>query len=78
MPQDIRISPDGTTFYVADMHADGVYLVDGDSFTQTDFIPTGVGTHGLYPSRDASKLYVANRGSSQHPRAARTAGAASR
>jgi YVTN family beta-propeller protein len=63
MPQDIRISPDGTTFYVADMHADGVYLVDGDSFTQTDFIPTGVGTHGLYPSRDGSKLYVANRGS---------------
>lgn len=63
MPQDIRISPDGTTFYVADMHADGVYLVDGDSFRQTDFIPTGVGTHGLYPSRDATELYVANRGS---------------
>jgi YVTN family beta-propeller protein len=63
MPQDIRISPDGSTFYVADMHADGVYLVDGDSFTQNDFIPTGVGTHGLYPSRDATKLYVANRGS---------------
>jgi len=63
MPQDIRISPDGTTFYVADMHADGVYLVDGESFRQTDFIPTGVGTHGLYPSRDATKLYVANRGS---------------
>src|SRR6516164_8719892 len=65
MPQAIRVSPDGTTFYVADMHADGVYLVDGDSFTQTDFIPTGVGTHGLYPSRDASKLYVANRGSNK-------------
>ena len=63
MPQDIRISPDGTTFYVADMRADGVYLVDGDSFRQIDFIPTGVGTHGLYPSRDATKLYVANRGS---------------
>jgi YVTN family beta-propeller protein len=63
MPQDIRISPDGSTFYVADMHADGVYLVDGDSFRQTDFIPTGVGTHGLYPSRDATELYVANRGS---------------
>ena len=27
------------------------------------FIPTGVGTHGLYPSRDGRKLYVANRGS---------------
>src|SRR5215469_2313686 len=65
MPQDIRISPDGSTFYVADMHADGVYLVDGDSFRETDFLPTGIGTHGLYPSRDASKLYVANRGSNK-------------
>ena len=63
MPQDIRISPDGRTFFVADMRADGVYLVDGDSFTQNDFIPTGIGTHGLYPSRDGTKLYVANRGS---------------
>jgi YVTN family beta-propeller protein len=63
MPQDIRISPDGATFFVADMHADGVYVVDGDTFTQSDFIPTGVGTHGLYPSRDGRKLYVANRGS---------------
>ena len=63
MPQDIRISPDGARFYVADMHADGVYVVDGNSFTQTDFIPTGVGTHGFYPSRDDKQLYVANRGS---------------
>jgi YVTN family beta-propeller protein len=63
MPQDIRISPDGSTFFVADMHADGVYVVDGDGFSQTDFIPTGVGTHGLYPSRGATELYVANRGS---------------
>ena len=29
--------------------------------------PTGVGTHGLYPSRDGTKLYVANRGSSSLP-----------
>jgi len=63
MPQDIRISPDGSRFYVADMHADGVYVVDGSSFKQIDFIPTGVGTHGLYPSRDGTELYVANRGS---------------
>ena len=34
MPQDIRISPDGKRFYVADMHADGVHIIDGDSFTQ--------------------------------------------
>jgi DNA-binding beta-propeller fold protein YncE len=63
MPQDVRISPDGRVFYVADMLADGVYLVDGDSFTQIGFIPTGRGAHGLYPSRDGTKLYVANRGS---------------
>ncbi|WP_199096323.1 YncE family protein [Dyella sp. ASV21] len=65
MPQDIRVSPEGKTFYVADMMADGVYLVDGASFTQVGFIKTGVGTHGLYPSRDGSKLYVANRGSNK-------------
>ncbi len=63
MPQDIRVSPDGRVFFVADMHAGGVFVVDGDAFTEVDFIPTGVGTHGLYPSRDGSKLYVANRGS---------------
>ncbi|GAB2178350.1 YncE family protein [Dongia sp. agr-C8] len=63
MPQDIRIAPDGRLFYVADMLADGVYLVDGDSFVQVGFIPTGRGAHGLYPSRDGTRLYVANRGS---------------
>ncbi len=62
MPQDVRISPDGKLFYVADMMADGVHVVDGESFRQVGFIPTGVGTHGLYPSRDGKLLYVANRG----------------
>jgi YVTN family beta-propeller protein len=65
MPQDIRVSPDGKVFYVADMMADGVYLIDGDSFKQIGFIKTGVATHGLYPSRDGTKLYVANRGSNK-------------
>jgi YVTN family beta-propeller protein len=63
MPQDIRISPDGKRFYIADMHADGVHVVDGDSFKQVGFIPTSIGAHGLYPSRDGKRLYVANRGS---------------
>ncbi len=65
MPQDIRVSPDGKVFFVADMKAGGVFVVDGESFTETGFIKTGVGTHGLYPSRDGTKLYVANRGSSR-------------
>jgi YVTN family beta-propeller protein len=65
MPQDIRASPDGKIYYVADMKSGGVYLIDGDSFTEVEFIKTGIGTHGLYPSRDATKLYVANRGVAQ-------------
>jgi YVTN family beta-propeller protein len=63
MPQDIRVAPDGKVFYVADMMADGVYVIDGDRFEKIGFIATGVGTHGLYPSRDGTQLYIANRGS---------------
>ena len=65
MPQDIRASPDGKLFFVADMMADGVHVVDGETFRQVGFIETGKGTHGLYPSRDGKKLYVANRGSNK-------------
>ncbi|MBS0550092.1 MAG: YncE family protein, partial [Proteobacteria bacterium] len=65
MPQDIRISPDGKLFFVADMLADGVHVVDGASFRQIGFIPTGLGAHGLYPSRNGKQLYVANRGSNK-------------
>ena len=63
MPQDIRISPDGKVFFVADMKADGVFEIEGETFKEIGFIKTGVGTHGLYPSRDGTKLYAANRGS---------------
>jgi len=65
MPQDVRISPDGKTFFVADMLADGVHVVDGNSFEQIGFIATGIGAHGLYPSRDGKFLYVANRGTNK-------------
>ena len=65
IPQDVRVSPDGKVFYVADLRAGGVHLIDGDAFKRTGFIKTGVGTHGLYPSRDTTKLYVANRGFSR-------------
>lgn len=65
MPQDVRSSPNGKVFYVADMMADGVHLVDPYELKQIGFIPTGIGAHGLYPSRDGKKLYVANRGSNQ-------------
>jgi YVTN family beta-propeller protein len=62
MPQDVRISPDGKVFYVADMKAEGVFVVNGDKFVEIGHIKTGLGAHGLYPSRDGTQLYVANRG----------------
>ena len=61
-PQDVRLSPDGRVFYVADMRAHGVYLIDGESFSVLDFLPTGKGAHGLNVSRDSKVLYVSNRG----------------
>ena len=63
MPQDIRLSADGKVFYVADMMNDGVFLIDGSSFSEIGFIPTGIGTHGFAVSRDGKRLYVSNRGS---------------
>ncbi len=61
-PQDVRLSSDGTVFFVADLQSNGIYLIDGDAFTQVGFIPTGVGTHSVYPSRDGRTMYVINRG----------------
>ena len=62
MPQDIRVSPDGKLFYIADMDADGIHVVDGERLLQVGFITTGPGTHGLYPSRDGKSLYITFRG----------------
>jgi YVTN family beta-propeller protein len=62
MPQDVKLSPDGTTFYVADMMAGGVWLIDAATFRKRGFTPTGAGAHGLYVSRDSRSLYVSNRG----------------
>jgi YVTN family beta-propeller protein len=62
MPQDVKLSPDGRTFYVADMATGGVWLIDAHRFRKIRFQPTGKGAHGLYPSRDAKVLYVSNRG----------------
>ena len=61
-PQDVKLSPDGRIFYVADMAANGVWLVDGDRLQVLRFMHTGAGAHGLYVSRDAKHLFVTNRG----------------
>ena len=61
MPQDVKLAPDGSVFYIADMHANGVHVIDGEQLKKIGFIPTGLGAHGLYVSRDSKVLYVSNR-----------------
>ncbi len=60
-PQDVILSPDGRVFYVADLTYGGLWVFDALSFNRIGFIRTGAGAHGLYPSRDATLLYVSNR-----------------
>jgi DNA-binding beta-propeller fold protein YncE len=62
MPQDVKLSPDGRTFYVADMASNGVWVIDARPMRKVRLQPTGRGAHGLYPSRDSRVLYVSNRG----------------
>ncbi|MFD7286766.1 YncE family protein [Streptomyces sp. NPDC059863] len=62
MPQDVKISPDGKTFYIADMMAHGVWVLNGEKFTTPKLLPTGEGCHGLYVSRDSKEMYISNRG----------------
>lgn len=67
MPQDVRLSADGKTFFVTDMWNGGVYFIDADTFQESGFVETGPGAHGLTTSRDGKKIYVSNRGSNHMP-----------
>jgi DNA-binding beta-propeller fold protein YncE len=60
-PQDIKLAPDGGAWYIADSDANGLWVLDGPATRVVRFIPTGHGAHGLYLSRDATRLYVTNR-----------------
>ncbi|MDT7698361.1 MAG: hypothetical protein QOJ30_686 [Pseudonocardiales bacterium] len=60
-PQDIKLAPDGSVFYIADSDQNGLWVLDGAATKVERTIPTGRGAHGLYLSRDATKLYVTNR-----------------
>jgi YVTN family beta-propeller protein len=60
-PVDVKLSPDGSVFFVANMERGGVSVVDASTFTERTFVPTGAGAHGLYLSRDTTSLYVSNR-----------------
>jgi DNA-binding beta-propeller fold protein YncE len=60
-PQDVKLSPDGRTLYTADQASAGLWEIDPARFKVIGFLRTGLGAHGLYPSRDARYMYVSNR-----------------
>jgi len=61
LPIDVRLSPDGMVFYVANQGRAGVSIIDPVSMTELGFLPTGQGAHGMAISRDTRSLYVSNR-----------------
>jgi DNA-binding beta-propeller fold protein YncE len=61
-PGDLRLSPDGSAFYVADARRGGVWLVDARRFALVGFVRTGHGARGLAISRDAHRLFVVGGG----------------
>jgi YVTN family beta-propeller protein len=61
MPQDVRLTPDGKWFMVADMLRNGVWFIDASTMRYDHFVRTGMGAHGVYPSRDATRIFVTNR-----------------
>jgi len=62
MPQDVRLTPDGTRFLVADMYRNGIWVISARTQKVERFIPTGKGAHGIYPDRDGRRIFVSNRG----------------
>ncbi|MGH9226465.1 MAG: YncE family protein, partial [Acidimicrobiales bacterium] len=61
LPIDVKMSPDGSVFYVTNQGRHGVHVIDPESMKELAFLPTGPGAHGLNYSRDTQRLFVSNR-----------------
>ena len=62
MPQDIKLSPNGKTFFIADMMSNGIWLMPANKFGEFSYMATGKDAHGLYITRDSKNLLITNRG----------------
>ena len=63
MPQDVKLSPDGRTFYVADMASNGVWLIDARRLRRERLrSPPGRARTGCTRAATPSVLFVSNRG----------------
>jgi YVTN family beta-propeller protein len=61
-PQDVRLSPNGRIFYVADMGTNELLEISARTFKQVRAIGLPNMPHGIYPSRNGKELYVSDRG----------------
>ena len=60
-PQDVRLSPTGRTFYVADMGRDRLLRIPWNHLSVVGSTLLPAMPHGIYPSRDGRVLYVSDR-----------------
>jgi YVTN family beta-propeller protein len=60
-PIDVKLSPDGSVFFVTNQGRSGVSVIDPILMREVAFIRTATGAHGMAISRDTRKLYVSNR-----------------
>lgn len=63
-PIDVLRLPGTNTMLVANQGIDfgGVHVVDAEAWAVVDWIPTGLGTHGLMLTQDQERILVSNRG----------------
>jgi len=61
MPIDVKLTPDGKRFLIANQGLGGVSVVDPATMKHVRFIPTARGAHGMAISRDTSHVYVTDR-----------------
>jgi YVTN family beta-propeller protein len=61
LPVDVKLSPDGSVFYVGNQGLGGVSVIDSRRMKVVKFLKTGQGAHGMVVSRSTRYLYVSNR-----------------